>query len=64
MEKFSDDELFVEDWSALREGLTMEVMPDARNAGGSTVATVGTASTISCPAGCVYSWGTASSGSG
>ena len=62
MDNFSDDELFVEDWSALETGLTAEVMPDVRNAGNSTVATVSTASTVSCPAGCVYSWSTASSG--
>lgn len=64
MENFIDDELFVEDWSALQNGLTVEVMPDVRNAGGSTVGTVSSASSASCPAGCVYSFTTASSGTG
>ncbi|WP_160330449.1 thiocillin family RiPP [Sphaerimonospora mesophila] len=56
-------DLYMEEWAAISTELFAEEMPTVQNAGNSTVATVSSASSASCPFGCVYSWGTASSSS-
>lgn len=56
-------DLYIEDWSAAAESLSVEPLPAGVNAGSSTVGTVSSVSTLSCPAGCVYSYTTASSAS-
>lgn len=60
-----EDDLYLEDWSAVSAELFAEKMPSVQNAGQSTstLATTTTLSTLSCPAGCIYSWTTASSSS-
>jgi hypothetical protein len=57
-------DLYVEDWSGQVDGLFAEVMPLGYAPDGSTVATVSSVSSASCPFGCVYTWTSASSASG
>lgn len=56
-------DLYVEDWGDLTDQLSVEPMPELANAAGSTVGTLSSASTLSCPGGCVYTYTTASSAS-